>query len=275
MTPSEHLFCEDELLEWLTRSNLCPSTNTPLDPSSIRRPSRIVLNMLAELQRYCPYRCDGCTWTGENEHCATHAQSCHFRPRAQLLDELKRATEKNERLKEKLLKAERRSELLAASNADLHANCQVLERKLRVYTAFLEVDSVDGAVGEDTRSTKAFIGSAPGDKGSGGAAVLSSAAGSKSDTSTSHMQQDQLHQLSQRQQSALERVAKEARDASVMERLERLRVLHGTLAELSLSEESREPNTHTQTLVHGLECKPEANDGKRDTESKQSKRESS
>jgi len=244
MTPSEHLFCEDELLEWLTRSNLCPSTNTPLDPSSIRRPSRIVLNMLAELQRYCPYRSDGCTWTGENEHCATHAQSCDFRPRAQLLDELKRATEKNARLKEKLLKAERRSELLAASNADLHANCQVLERKLRVYTAFLEVD---GVVDEDTRST----------------------------TSTTTMQQDQhqhqhqhQQQLSQRQQSALERVAKEAREASVMERLERLRVLHGTLSELSLAEVSREQNTHAQTCVQGQECKSSANDGKRGMESK-------
>ena len=35
-TPSEHLFCEDELLEWLVQSNLCPVTNTPLDASTIK-----------------------------------------------------------------------------------------------------------------------------------------------------------------------------------------------------------------------------------------------
>ena len=35
-TPSEHLFCEDELLEWLVQSTICPVTNTPLDASTIK-----------------------------------------------------------------------------------------------------------------------------------------------------------------------------------------------------------------------------------------------
>jgi hypothetical protein len=36
MTPCEHLFCEDALLEWLLRSSKCPVCNTVLDPESIR-----------------------------------------------------------------------------------------------------------------------------------------------------------------------------------------------------------------------------------------------
>ena len=55
-TPSEHLFCEDELLEWMTRSQFCPVTNSKLEPDSIKRPGRVILNMLAELDRYCPHR---------------------------------------------------------------------------------------------------------------------------------------------------------------------------------------------------------------------------
>ena len=35
-TPTEHLFCEDELLEWLVQSTICPVTNTPLDASTIK-----------------------------------------------------------------------------------------------------------------------------------------------------------------------------------------------------------------------------------------------
>ncbi|RYG59632.1 hypothetical protein EON64_20040, partial [archaeon] len=38
MTMSEHLFCEEELLEWLTRSSLCPVTKQPIDPATITRP---------------------------------------------------------------------------------------------------------------------------------------------------------------------------------------------------------------------------------------------
>ena len=65
-TPSEHLFCEDELLEWLTRSDICPVTKERLNPSDIKSPGRIIVNMLGNLQRYCPNKEHGCEWRGEN-----------------------------------------------------------------------------------------------------------------------------------------------------------------------------------------------------------------
>ena len=65
-TPSEHLFCEDELLEWLTRSDVCPVTKERLNPSDIKSPGRIIVNMLGNLQRYCPNKEHGCEWRGEN-----------------------------------------------------------------------------------------------------------------------------------------------------------------------------------------------------------------
>lgn len=147
-TPTEHLFCEDELLEWMSRSSLCPATNTTLAPDSIRRPSRIILNMLAELQRFCPNRGEGCTWVGDNEHCSSHIQSCSFRPRSQLAADLDAAQAKISRLREKLSKAEKKIEILTAANADLaHVNA-INERKLRVYSAFLEAKDDQPLVSE-------------------------------------------------------------------------------------------------------------------------------
>jgi uncharacterized protein YbaR (Trm112 family) len=60
-THTDHLFCEEELLEWMSLSDhpLCPMTKTPLDPNHIKKPSRIILNMLNELEMYCIYKGNG------------------------------------------------------------------------------------------------------------------------------------------------------------------------------------------------------------------------
>lgn len=59
----DHLFCEDELLEWMSRfdinQSLCPITKNVLDPTMIRKPSRIIINMLNELEMYCSNKCNG------------------------------------------------------------------------------------------------------------------------------------------------------------------------------------------------------------------------
>lgn len=140
-TPTDHLFCEDELLEWLSRSTLCPATNTPLDPDAIGRPSRIIVNMLAELQRYCPNRAEGCTWKGENEHTAAHVVACTFRPRALVVQDLTLAEEKISKLRDKLVKAEKKIEMLTHINVELASTNAINERKLRVYNAFLSSSS--------------------------------------------------------------------------------------------------------------------------------------
>jgi len=50
-TPTEHLFCEDELLEWMIQSDACPVTKNKLNPDDIRKPGRIITNLLGELER--------------------------------------------------------------------------------------------------------------------------------------------------------------------------------------------------------------------------------
>ena len=52
-TPTDHLFCEDELLEWLSRSTMCPATNTPLDPDSIL--TKLSKTSVSEMQKETNY----------------------------------------------------------------------------------------------------------------------------------------------------------------------------------------------------------------------------
>ena len=44
-TPSEHLFCEEELLTWLTTSTVCPITKEILDPNTIKPANRYDINL--------------------------------------------------------------------------------------------------------------------------------------------------------------------------------------------------------------------------------------
>ena len=50
VTPQEHLFCEACLLSWLTTSPQCPMTQLHLDATTIKKPSRLVLNILGDLR---------------------------------------------------------------------------------------------------------------------------------------------------------------------------------------------------------------------------------
>lgn len=62
---------------WRTPCHLCqPTVHLLLTPSRARRcwHSRIVLSMLGELKRYCPYKDNGCKWVGELEHVRKHAK---------------------------------------------------------------------------------------------------------------------------------------------------------------------------------------------------------
>ena len=56
LTPTECLYCEECLLDWMQRSPTCPSTQVALNPEDIKKPSRLVMNILAELVRYCDHK---------------------------------------------------------------------------------------------------------------------------------------------------------------------------------------------------------------------------
>jgi hypothetical protein len=144
-TPTDHLFCEDELIEWMSRHEkpLCPVTHAELKPDSIRKPSRIILNMLAELQRFCTYKEEGCDWVGENEHLAAHLALCAKRPHSVMTAEIKDKDDKIKQLRARCLKYEKQVGELTASNEELRDQVGVCQRKLKVYDAFFESGGAD------------------------------------------------------------------------------------------------------------------------------------
>ncbi len=139
-TADDHLFCEDELLEWMSRSNepTCPVSNKKLDPDAIRKPSRIILNMLAELERYCPNRGEGCEWQGESEHLATHIKDCTFKRKEDMVEEIRRKDEKITSLRTKVEALTKQVKRERQKNADLTSEIEICSRKLKVYDAFFE-----------------------------------------------------------------------------------------------------------------------------------------
>ena len=136
-TPSEHLFCEAELIEWLLRSEVCPVTKGRLDPSQIRKPGRIITNMIGELQRYCPNRCEGCSWKGPNAQVSTHLSSCKYIPRDTLLQTIEDQQSVIQTLRQD--GASKSLQLLALREALDATNNQLaqLQEKVVVYEQFL------------------------------------------------------------------------------------------------------------------------------------------
>lgn len=145
-TPSEHLFCEDELLEWMTRSQMCPVTNTRLDPDTIKKPGRIIINMLSELEMYCPNKVHGCQWIGSCDQVINHKKKCNNRSKEELLQEIEKKDTIITKLKqklstseEKIIELQERNAILAESNEEL----QIINRRLKVYDAFFKNNNDD------------------------------------------------------------------------------------------------------------------------------------
>ena len=139
-TATEHLFCEDELIEWMSRHDQprCPVTHEELRPDDIRKPSRIILNMLAELERYCPNKENGCSWTGMSEQVEAHASKCDKRPHEDLLKEMNEKDEKIKQLRARCAKHEKTISDLKEKTTELQQELSVSRRKLKVYDAFFE-----------------------------------------------------------------------------------------------------------------------------------------
>jgi hypothetical protein len=137
-TPSEHLFCEDELLEWMTRSDLCPITHEKLDPDTVTKPGRIICNMIGALERYCPNRAIGCTWKGPNERVKEHKKTCQWKSREVLLRENEEKDTLISLLRGKVAYSEKKITQLENDKCDLEYTIQALQKKLNVYEAFFE-----------------------------------------------------------------------------------------------------------------------------------------
>jgi len=78
-TPCEHLFCDADIREWLKSKNTCPADQSRVNQNQIKTASRIVLNMLGELERFCKNKEKGCIWSGPSDRLQTHLKShCSF-----------------------------------------------------------------------------------------------------------------------------------------------------------------------------------------------------
>lgn len=157
-TSTGHLYCEQCLLEYLARSEsdkpLCPVSKAELDPNDIRKPSRIIINMLAELELYCPNKEHGCEWQGQNEHVTMHLASCEKRPAAELIEEIKVKDAKIKQLRARCLKHEDHVKDLKNRNTELMDDLSICKRKLKVYDAFFQSSEGKDVKAGATRQAK-------------------------------------------------------------------------------------------------------------------------
>lgn len=151
-TSSEHLFCEDELLEWMERSEMCPVTNTKLDPSHIKKPSRIILNILGGLTMKCSNLAEGCPWTGKYDSLPSHLKLCSFRPRVELCQMLEKKSNELDEVKRKYAELKVRYRVLEDDNATLKAANETLLRQVKVYDAFVKHKQEEDEHIDHTRS---------------------------------------------------------------------------------------------------------------------------
>ena len=146
LTPTECLYCEECLLDWMQRSPTCPSTQVALNPEDIKKPSRLVMNILSELVRYCDYKMEGCRWQGSCEMYTAHRRTCPCRPREVLAQQLAAQEDVNASLQRRADDLTTRMRQLEETNKDLHNKLSLAAAKLRVYDAFFADDGGGGGL---------------------------------------------------------------------------------------------------------------------------------
>lgn len=78
---NEHYFCKKCISEHLTRSQTCPTCRDELTPDTLRPVSRVLRNLLQQLQySRCMYASRGCTSTVKYEDLLSHHEECGFAP---------------------------------------------------------------------------------------------------------------------------------------------------------------------------------------------------
>ena len=78
---NEHYFCKRCISEHLTRSQTCPTCRDELTPETLRPVSRVVRNLLRQLQySRCMYATRGCATTVKHDDLLSHHEECGFAP---------------------------------------------------------------------------------------------------------------------------------------------------------------------------------------------------
>lgn len=135
-TSTEHLFCEDELLEWMAVSTVCPVTNSQLNPEDIRKPGRIIANMLGELEMFCPNKEHGCKWVGQNEHLNRHLDDCKYQNDSEPKEEDPKIT-KIKDLTLRLAELEFKYNAVLEENNKLKSKLRKSEKICEIFSTFL------------------------------------------------------------------------------------------------------------------------------------------
>ena len=96
--------------------------------------------MLAELERYCCFKNEGCNWQGPNYLVDKHEKSCVHRSKELLLTELTTKDAEIRTLTEKNYLLEKSNKDLQAVAIQLTERVTFLEKKVRVYDAFFKAE---------------------------------------------------------------------------------------------------------------------------------------
>lgn len=106
-TKCEHLFCEEELIEWLCHKTTCPVCNADIDPEDIVRAPRAIVGLIDDLCCYCDFAGQGCPWTGSSDSLDRHTARCEYAPRESLYEKLERKHRELEDSKRQLVEKDR------------------------------------------------------------------------------------------------------------------------------------------------------------------------
>ncbi|KAG4072021.1 hypothetical protein HA402_010958 [Bradysia odoriphaga] len=81
-TPCEHFFCMTCMQSWLAVSETCPIDRQPIRTADLKQPSRLLRNLLAQLDIKCDFVDNGCSDTVKLENLASHRTTCTNNPDA-------------------------------------------------------------------------------------------------------------------------------------------------------------------------------------------------
>ena len=114
-------------------------TQLDLDATTIKKPSRLVLNILGDLRRYCGNK--GCTWQGTCDLFTAHSKTCSMRSREVLLSDLQVLEAENTSLAKKYEQVSTRLNKLQLANKEMSHELSMSTAKLRVYDAFFSTNN--------------------------------------------------------------------------------------------------------------------------------------
>ncbi|ORX82070.1 hypothetical protein BCR32DRAFT_292899 [Anaeromyces robustus] len=77
-TSCGHTFCEECILSSLEISNKCPYDRKDIKKEDFKKVDRLILNILNELEIYCPNKVNGCPFICQRQYLYQHYHECEY-----------------------------------------------------------------------------------------------------------------------------------------------------------------------------------------------------